>query len=149
MVKFITKMLSAMMLVGITQAGHAEETRPVMNVYKSATCGCCSGWIDHLKENGFQVEFENITDLNAYKQKAGLPYGMGSCHTGFIGGYAVEGHVPADDIKRLLREKPEVRGIAVPGMPMGSPGMDFGSQKESYQTLSYTRDGVVEVFAKH
>ena len=149
MVRSIKHIQLGFILAIASLTGQAEELLPEVTVYKSATCSCCSGWIDHLKENGFQVKYENVTDLDTYKQKADLPYGMGSCHTGFVGGYAVEGHVPAEDIKRLLREKPEIRGIAVPGMPMGSPGMDFGPQKENYKTLSYTSDGTVDVFAKH
>lgn len=149
MVRILGKTLTAILFMAYSLVALAAETLPEMKVYKSATCGCCAGWIEHLKENGFEVVFENVSNLNQYKQKAGLPRGLGSCHTGFIDGYAVEGHVPAGDIKKLLQERPNVRGIAVPGMPMGSPGMDFGPQKESYETLSYTRDGAVEVFAKH
>ena len=143
------KVVIAIILLMLALPGFSEEKFPVITVYKSATCGCCSAWIEHLQENGFEVTFENVTNLSVYKQKADLPYGLGSCHTGFVDGYAVEGHVPAEDIKRLLTEKPDIRGIAVPGMPMGSPGMDFGSRRESYQTLSFTRDGNTEVFAEH
>ena len=149
MTKITGNILTGIIFMAYSMTGFAAEPLPEMKVYKSATCGCCSGWIDHLKENGFKVTFENVSDVNHYKQKADLPYGLGSCHTGFIDGYAIEGHVPVKDIKKLLLEKPNIRGIAVPGMPMGSPGMDFGSQKESYKTLSYTRDGTVEVFAEH
>ena len=147
--RFIKNIFSVFVFSSVALAGHAEELLPEITVYKSAACGCCSEWIEHLRENGFQVKARNVSNLNSYKQKANLPYGLGSCHTGFVEGYAVEGHVPAEDIKRLLKEKPDIQGIAVPGMPMGSPGMDFGSEKESYQTLSYTRDGAIEVFARH
>ena len=145
----IGKTLTAIIFMAYSLVARATDPLPEMVVYKSPTCGCCSEWIDHLKENGFQVTFKNVSNLNQYKQKADLPYGLGSCHTGFIEGYAIEGHVPAEDIKKLLQTKPNIRGIAVPGMPMGSPGMDFGTQKESYKTLSYTRDGTIDIFSQH
>ena len=131
----------------VTWAEPAEK--PSMTVYKSATCGCCTEWINHLEENGFNVQAKNVEDLNKYKIMANLPYGMGSCHTGFVNGYAVEGHVPAADIKRMLTEKPNIRGLAVPGMPMGSPGMEYGNRKDAYQVISYTQTGETQVYASH
>ncbi|AMO54530.1 hypothetical protein GZ77_23500 [Endozoicomonas montiporae] len=127
----------------------AEETLPEIDVYKSPTCGCCTKWVRHLEDSGFSVVAHNVENLNDYKLKANLPYSLGSCHTAFIDGYAIEGHVPASDIKRLLVEKPSIRGLAVPGMPIGSPGMEFGDRKDPYQTIGYTKDGLTRVFASH
>ena len=127
----------------------AAESFPTVMVYKSATCGCCGAWVKHLEENGFKVQASNVESMTPYKKQANLPYGAGSCHTAFVGGYAVEGHVPAADIKRMLTEKPAIRGLAVPGMPMGSPGMEYGDRKDPYDTISYTKDGKTAVFASH
>lgn len=119
----------------------ADETLPTINVYKTPTCGCCNAWIDHLKDSGFTVQAHNQDNLYEYKLKAKLGAGMGSCHTAFVNGYAIEGHVPAKDIKRLLLEKPDISGITVPGMPIGSPGMEVPGQKaDAYQVISY-KDG--------
>src|SRR5262245_19363300 len=120
-------------------------------VYKSATCGCCSNWIAHLKANGFQVQAHDVGDaeLRAVGKSAGLTDNLASCHTAKIGGYIVEGHVPAADIQRLLKEKPAIAGIAAPGMPMGSPGMEQGGLKQPYDVIAFTKDGKTTVFAKH
>lgn len=126
----------------------AEEFSTIM-VYKSPTCGCCSEWVRYLEDNGFKTMSHNVQDLNKYQRQADLPYGMGSCHTAFVDGYAIEGHVPAADIRRMLTEKPAIRGIAVPGMPIGSPGMEYGDRKDAYNVISYTKDGSTEVFASH
>ena len=127
----------------------AEERLPGIHVFKSPTCGCCAKWVKHLEDSGFSVNVKNVDNVSDYKREAHLPYSLGSCHTAFVDGYAIEGHVPASDIKRLLTEKPDIRGLAVPGMPAGSPGMEYGSRKDAYQTISYTIDGVVTVFASH
>lgn len=105
-------------------------------VYQSRTCGCCKKWVSHLQNNGFQVKSEYVDDVNEVKLKHNLPMNLASCHTGIIDGYIVEGHVPADDIKKLLSVKPRVKGIAVPGMPMGSPGME-GSYKEPFEVITF------------
>lgn len=128
-------------------AAPSEGLDPIM-VYMSPTCGCCSGWVDHLRENGFTVETSLIQDMASVKQEYGIPPVMGSCHTAMVGGYLVEGHVPAPDIRRLLDERPDVRGIAVPGMPMGSPGME-GGFTEAYQVLTFDTDGRSTVWARH
>ena len=94
---------------------------PTAMVYKSPTCGCCTKWVDHLRENGFAVQIREPADMNAVKDRLEVPTDMRSCHTAVIGGYVVEGHVPATDIKRLLRDRPKAKGLAVPGMPLGSP----------------------------
>jgi len=119
-----------------------------MTVYKSPTCSCCSKWVKHLEDHGFSVEAHSVSNLDSRKRKAGIPPTLTSCHTGFIDGYVIEGHVPAEDIKRLLEERPQVSGLAVPGMPIGSPGME-GPNPEAYRVLSFDRQGRIEVFSSH
>lgn len=121
-----------------------------MTVYKSPSCECCTAWVEHLLKNGFSVTVEKQEDMNAVKKRLGVPEGMTSCHTGVIGDYVVEGHVPAEDLRRLLQERPAVHGLAVPGMPIGSPGMEVPGQKpDPYAVLTFTRDGTTRVFANH
>ena len=139
----------AVMLAGCSRTT-AEPALPLVKVTKSATCGCCKIWVERLRDAGFQVEVNDVDNLNAVKQRVGLPYGMGSCHTAEVNGYFVEGHVPVDDIKRLLRERPQARGLAVPGMPVGSPGMEAPSGKvQPYDVMLVGRDGSASVFAHH
>lgn len=125
-----------------------QSSAPLVQVYKSPTCGCCSKWVDHLRDAGFRVEASDVRDVNAYKLKYGVPQQLGSCHTAIVDGYVIEGHVPADDVIRLLRERPEVTGIAVPGMPLGSPGME-APNPERYETIAFDSEGHTEVFAVH
>ena len=125
---------------------HAEDA-PLMKVYKSPTCGCCSKWVDHMRDAGFKVETSNVRDVGVYKREYGLPPELASCHTGIVEGYVVEGHVPADDVIRMLKEKPAIKGIAVPGMPIGSPGME-GPNAQPYRVLSFGHDGTSGVFAE-
>lgn len=123
---------------------------PVALVHKSPTCGCCGLWVDHLKEAGFQVEVRNSEDVMPVKQRLGVPYGKGSCHTAEIAGYFIEGHVPAADIKRLLAEKPDAKGLVLPGMPMGSPGMEGPEGTARPYTVELVgRDGATSPFSQH
>ena len=123
---------------------------PLVTVYKSASCGCCAAWIDHMKDSGFTVESHNADNLNQYKIKAKLGASLGSCHTAFVGDYAIEGHVPADDVKRLLVEKPDISGLTAPGMPMNSPGMAAkGSKPSGYDVLSFKDGEAVGVFTSY
>jgi hypothetical protein len=125
---------------------HAFRTSgPPITVYKSASCGCCEKWVRHLRENGFDVRTVNRNDLENIKAEHGVTETLAACHTGLIDGYVVEGHVPADVIRRLLRERPEVRGIAVPGMPVGSPGME-GPNSQPYSVLTFDADGNTAVY---
>jgi hypothetical protein len=119
-----------------------------MKVYKTATCGCCGKWIDHLKANGFSVDVETVQETASYRQKFGVPANLASCHTGVVDGYTIEGHIPAADIKRLLKEKPKGKGIAVPGMPIGSPGME-GPRPQQYAVFLFQEDGSTTVFERH
>ncbi|HXG80176.1 MAG TPA: DUF411 domain-containing protein [Sphingomicrobium sp.] len=126
-------------------AAHAAT----MTVYKSPSCGCCAKWVEHVEKHGFSVTVVPTANMMALKQKLGVPGEVMSCHTTKVGGYVVEGHVPAADIKRLLAEKPKARGIAVAGMPMGAPGMEHGGHKEPYATMLIGTDGRTRVFARH
>lgn len=128
----------------------APRALPVAVVHKSPTCGCCSLWITHLQQAGFDVEARDTDDLNPLKERLGVPYGKGSCHTAEIGGYVVEGHVPASDIKRLLRERPRIRGLVLPGMPMGSPGMEVpDGSVQPYTVEQVNLDGTTAPYASH
>jgi len=123
----------------------ASAAQPVIEVYKSESCGCCKEWVKHLEANGFQVKAQNVANPSDYREKFGIPNEYGSCHTGRVGGYALEGHVPASEIKRLLREQPKARGLAVPAMPMGSPGME-GPRKDPYDVLLVKDGGKASVY---
>lgn len=146
------------LLIGITLAGLTPLMAcsdsgksvglEVITVYKSPTCGCCDKWVSHLEESGFEVKAVNRQDLNTVKTEAGVPKRLASCHTAIIDGYTIEGHVPADDIRRLLHERPDVAGLTVPGMPMGSPGME-GHRKDNYRVLTFTRTGDTSVFSQY
>lgn len=136
-----------------TTAPASEEmktasTDPVLEVYKSPTCGCCGAWVDHMKENGYQVVVHEQQNLQSIKEKAGILPGQGSCHTAFIGDYVIEGHVPASDVDRLLAERPDAKGLTVPGMPVGSPGMEMGDRVDAYDVLLFDENGT-EVFSHH
>ena len=125
----------------------ANQDLPTVLVYKTPTCGCCNGWVEHLEAAGFTVDARNVTDIMTVKRDGGVPPQMSSCHTAIIDGYVVEGHVPADQLKRLLAERPDIAGIAVPGMPTGSPGME-GAGAKPYQVLSFTHAGEAAVYAE-
>lgn len=126
-----------------------DETLPHVVVYKSPTCGCCKMWVEHIRAGGFRVEVTSTQDMSAIKAQAGVPVGKGSCHTAKVGDYYLEGHVPADDVKRLLFEKPDARGLIVPGMVPGSPGMEQGSVHQAYDVLLLAKDGSTTVFSHH
>ncbi|MDR2366140.1 MAG: DUF411 domain-containing protein [Zoogloeaceae bacterium] len=118
------------------------------DVYKSATCGCCGGWEAHLRAAGFTVRSHIVDDVSAMREKLGMPRNYASCHTARIGKYLIEGHVPASDVRRLLDEQPDAIGLAAPGMPSGSPGMEFGAP-QNYDVLLVTRNGEARVFQHH
>jgi len=127
----------------------AAAAGPAVTVYKSPSCGCCGAWVAHLRAAGFLVAVRDVDDLTPIARKLGVPDPLRSCHTAMVGGYAVEGHVPAADIRRLLKERPRAAGLAVPGMPLGSPGMEQGGIKQAYSTLLFDRAGNKRVFARH
>lgn len=123
---------------------------PSAHVFKSATCGCCTLWVDHLRENGFTVEVTDVEDLESVKTRLGVPFGKGSCHTAEIDGLFVEGHVPAGDIKRLLADRGSTKGLVLPGMPAGSPGMEMPDGRVARYTVeSVNADGTTSPFATH
>lgn len=126
-----------------TKVATAADT--VIDVYKSPTCGCCGKWSDHLRASGFRVTINDIPNIDAFRAKAGVPMALAACHTALVDGYVVEGHVPAADIRRLLTERPKALGLAVPGMPMGAPGMDAPRAK-GYDVLLFQADGATRVY---
>jgi len=138
--------VAAVTLGGAVSAREATGPRPAITVYKSATCGCCANWVEHVRAAGFQVVVHDTTNLAAIKQRSGVPKHLTSCHTALVDGYVIEGHVPADVILRLLRERPELAGVAVPGMPAGSPGMDSPTPVR-YAIMTFDRAGRTAVFA--
>lgn len=128
----------------------ATGALPLLVVTKSPTCGCCHLWVEHMQKAGFKVEVHDVDDINLVKQRVGVPYGKGSCHTAEVGGYFIEGHVPAEDVKRLLVQKPDAKGLTVPGMPMGSPGMEVPDGRvQPYAVELVARDGTTSPFAHH
>jgi len=127
----------------------AAESLPTVEVYKSPSCGCCGSWVEHMQKSGFKVNVHNVNDVTPVRENFGVPQAMASCHTAVVGGYAIEGHVPAADIKRLLRERPKAAGIAVPGMVQGSPGMEQGQGKDAYNVMLFSKGGKSSVFAQH
>jgi len=136
--------LAAAHVAGQTSGDRSQK--PSMTVYKSPTCGCCSKWIEHMKANGFIVTAVDVDDIEVPMKTYGVPASLGSCHTAIVNGYVVEGHVPADVVSRMLREKPPVAGISVPGMPAGSPGMEVGDYKQPYAIISFDRAGKTAVY---
>lgn len=126
----------------------AHAAAPTIEVFKSASCGCCANWVKHLEASGFSVKTQDVANPANYRQKAGIPDALGSCHTALVRGYAIEGHVPAADIKRLLAEKPRAKGLAVPAMPLGSPGME-GPRKDPYEVLLIQADGRTTVYKRY
>jgi hypothetical protein len=133
----------------VTMPAAAASSLPQVEVYKNPDCGCCGAWVDYLKAAGFPVKVSEVPDTSAVRKRHGIPDEFGSCHTGVVAGYALEGHVPAEDIKRLLAKKPVAAGLSVPGMPVGSPGMEVGSRKDPYQVLLIDKAGRASVFATY
>ncbi len=147
MARFYLAVCMALLVSATTAIADAQK----VDVKKTATCGCCQAWIDHLRQSGFQVTAQNMAmgELMKFKLAHGVSPDLSSCHTGRVGGYTIEGHVPAREIARLLKERPDAVGLTVPGMPIGSPGMEAGSQRDAYQVLLIKRDGKTEVFATY
>lgn len=125
------------------------QTPLTMSVLRDPGCGCCLNWVAHLQKAGFKVTVAESPEMPAVKDRRGVPPAARSCHTGVIDGYVIEGHVPADDIKRLLKERPAVVGLAVPGMPVGSPGMEMGGRTQPYNVVAFDKAGKITVFASH
>jgi hypothetical protein len=153
----IAFVIAALALVGAVYVGtvglpaaQQKAAGPLVEVFKSPTCGCCSNWVEHMRANGFVVRTTNLNDISEIKKSRGVPLEVQSCHTALVNGYVVEGHVPAADVQRMLKEKPAIVGIAVGGMPIGSPGMETPYVKaEPYSVMSFDKRGATRVYAKH
>jgi hypothetical protein len=142
------RIISMSFLLGLSFTSYAGE-KVELEVYRSPTCGCCSKWVDHLKQNNFTVKDHVIDDVQVIKDKYGVSQNMSSCHTALVNGYVVEGHVPAADIMAMLKSKPAVTGISVPGMPMGTPGMEMGGKKDPYKVISFDKAQQYKVFSEY
>jgi hypothetical protein len=148
----IRKLLVAIvvLLAGSMTPRAQQNAGPSVDVFKSATCGCCSKWVDHMRQAGFTVHVSDLPEAELQKIKAryNVPASAHSCHTARVGGFTVEGHVPAGEVKRLLKEKPKVAGVAVAGMPLGSPGMEVkGVRPQPYQVLTFDLQGATKVYS--
>jgi hypothetical protein len=146
-------LMSLILLLGsflplvVVAAAPKNEKPPVeMTVYRSPTCGCCGKWLEHMKQDGFVVKDIQTEDMDAIKRQHGVPDNLKSCHTALVGGYVVEGHVPASDIRSLLEKKPAVVGVGVPGMPAGTPGMEMGGRKDPFAVVQFDKNGQATVF---
>jgi hypothetical protein len=148
--KILTIIFLAMGLLTLNTGIKAETLsagKPVdIVVYRSPTCECCGKWLEHMKKNNFNVKDIVTDDVQAIKNKYGVPEEMASCHTAIVEGYIIEGHVPANDIMKLLKTKPKIVGIAVPGMPSGTPGMEMGDRKDSFNVMSFDKENHYEIF---
>ena len=145
--KSLPRLMSALVLFSATHIVAAES--PTVEVYKTLSCGCCGFWVEHMQQSGFKVNVHNVRDVSPAREKFGVPDAMASCHTAVVGGYSIEGHVPAADVKRLLRERPKATGIAVPGMVQGSPGMEQGRGKDPYNVVLFNASGRTTIFSAH
>lgn len=137
-------------LVSVSGPALAQRGGPTVQVYKSPTCGCCANWVKHLQQHGFATQVTETDDVAAIKARHNIPAKVQSCHTAIVGGYVLEGHVPAADVQRLLKDKPAVVGLAVPGMPIGSPGMEVPNMTpQRYDVIAFDKRGQLKVFASH
>lgn len=128
---------------------YAEEVFAEMTVYRSASCGCCKGWINHIRESGIMVEDVVVEDVHYFKDKLGVPDQLRSCHTGIINGYAIEGHVPVADIKKLINNEEEISGLSVPAMPVGTPGMEMGNRKDPFDVIAFDKKGNRKIYHRY
>ena len=142
------KLLGLLMPLGVLACAQSA-TAAVVNVTKSENCTCCEGWVEHMRKAGFVVHVDVVDDVRPTATRLGVPEDLRSCHTSVAEGYVIEGHVPAGDVKRLLAQDPKATGLAVPGMVLGSPGMDFGPQTEAYKTFLFSKHIEKQVFASH
>ena len=138
--------LAGAVSLGAPWLAHARNSVGNITVWKTPNCGCCKAWVTHLQKNGFSVVVNDVEDTAPIRLKLGMPENMGSCHTATLGDYVLEGHVPASEIRQLLREKPKRLGLAVPGMPMGSPGMEMDGTRDAYNVMLVLRDGNSRVY---
>ncbi|WP_022729307.1 DUF411 domain-containing protein [Fodinicurvata sediminis] len=141
--------LAGSLLLALLQLSLPALAAEKLQVYKSPYCGCCEAWVDHMRAAGFAVEVHDVEDLTEIKQSHGITPDLASCHTAVLGDYVIEGHVPAQDVARLLEATPQAKGLAVPGMPLGSPGMEQGERSQPYDVIVFTDSGRQAVFARH
>lgn len=132
----------------LSVAAGMSAAPPTLTVYKTKTCGCCGKWVEHMRANGFKVIVNDVESTGEYRRKYGVPEKLQSCHTAVVNGYSIEGHVPAAEIQRLLKEHPKAKGLAVPGMPAGSPGME-GNRQEAYSVVRFDEGGMLSVYQKY
>jgi hypothetical protein len=147
----VTAATTFLAVVALASTPHAQVTSGAdrhLRVYKSPTCGCCASWVRYMQANGFTATTTDVADVTPIKVKNRVPTSAVSCHTTLVGGYVIEGHVPVEDVRRLLKEKPAIAGLAAPGMPAGSPGMDVANSPP-YDVLAFDKDGKTSVFATH
>lgn len=149
-IRTILAAVGAVAVVSVAGATFAQKPAPTVQVYKSPTCGCCANWVKHLQQHGFTTRVTDTADVASIKAQRGVPARVQSCHTAVVDGYVLEGHVPAADVQRLLKERPAVVGLAVPGMPIGSPGMEVPGQKpQAYDVVAFDKQGQTRTFASH
>lgn len=141
------KILTALAPLALLACGQAAAA--TVEVVKSPYCGCCTQWVEHLREHGFEVKVTETEDVAPVADRLGVPADLRSCHTASAAGYAIEGHIPASDVRKLLQERPQAAGLAVPGMPIGSPGMEQGGRTQPFATMLFRQDGQRTVFAYH
>lgn len=144
-----TAWLGLALLIGTGRPALATTPLPPVTAYRNPGCGCCENWAKNMKEAGFDVTMSDDPDLDGRRRALGTPAGLAGCHLALVGDYVIEGHVPPEDVRSLLATKPNVRGLAVPGMPMGSSGMEMGDMKEPYDVMIFTADGQAKVYSKH
>ena len=140
--------LKTLIAVPAVTAVRLMAAAPKIQVFKTPTCGCCANWVKHLQANGFEVAVKEVQDTGEYRRQYGVPEKLLSCHTGVVEGYALEGHVPAAEIHRLLKERPKAKGLSVPGMPMGSPGME-GSMSQAFSVILFDSEGKTSVYQSY
>ena len=135
--------------LGFATNGRLQAAGPAVTVYKTPTCGCCGIWVKHLRDKGFAVTVHDVESTDEYSRKLGVPAALHTCHTAIVEGYTIEGHVPVAEIQRLLKERPTAKGLAVPGMPLGSPGMEAGERRQKYSVLLFQVDGKTSVYREY
>lgn len=147
----MTKKLVLMAALAMLPTFGAPHTvrAPKMTVYKTSTCGCCGKWVEHMKAAGFDVTVNNVPSTAEYRQKLGVPERFASCHTAVVNGYTLEGHVPVADVRKLMKSGAKSKGLAVPGMPIGSPGMEQGPRQDAYSVIAFDADGTATVFQRY
>jgi len=143
----LTAAALALLAAGLSRPAIAD--RAEMQVFKSPYCGCCAEWVDHMRTAGFSVRVTNMEDMTPAKAHFGIAPDLQSCHTAVVGGYVIEGHVPAGDVQRLLSERPQASGLSVPGMPAGSPGMEQGERRDPYAVILFDQKGARSVYARY